>query len=163
MLHNFISLDFLKSIHARDIRFGWTDYFLLNQLWKSTNIVTVPLWLGGCITCSLRRAGDGIRLIGWMYLIPLAMFFVARGRDYYRAPAYPMLFAGGALGGEKWVETLPATRADAVHGTTWQAMAIAGALTAAILLPIPPPPILSGGESRTIYRGISIMNSAGEK
>lgn len=74
-----------------------------------------------------------------MYLIPLALFFVARGRDYYLAPAYPMLFAGGALGGEKWVEPLPATRANAVHGTTWQAMAIAGALTAAILLPIAPP------------------------
>lgn len=101
MLHNFISLDFLKSIHARDIRFGWTDYFLLNQLWKSTNIVTVPLWLGGCITCSLRRAGDGIRLIGWMYLIPLALFFVARGRDYYRATSLPDAFRRRRAGGRE--------------------------------------------------------------
>jgi len=45
--HHFITLDFLRVIHARDIRWGWTDYFLPNQLWKNANPVTAPLWLGG--------------------------------------------------------------------------------------------------------------------
>ena len=32
--HHFVGLDWMKSIHARDIGWGKTDYFLLNQFWK---------------------------------------------------------------------------------------------------------------------------------
>ena len=42
--HHFVSLAYLRSIHQRDIARGWTDYFLLNQFWKTSNIGTVPLW-----------------------------------------------------------------------------------------------------------------------
>src|ERR1700758_5239877 len=45
--HHFVSLDFLKSIHARDIRIGRTDTFVLDQFWIATNPLTVPFWLAG--------------------------------------------------------------------------------------------------------------------
>jgi hypothetical protein len=44
---HFVSLAYLRSIHARDVARGATDYFLLNQFWKTANSVTVPLWLAG--------------------------------------------------------------------------------------------------------------------
>jgi hypothetical protein len=36
-----------------------------------------------------------------MYLVPLILFLVMRGRDYYLAPGYPMLYAAGAVFVEK--------------------------------------------------------------
>jgi hypothetical protein len=38
--------------------------------------------------------------MGWMYVASLALLLVMRGRDYYLAPAYPMLYAAGAV----WIE-----------------------------------------------------------
>ena len=43
--HNFISLAFLNHIHARDVRIGRTDGFLVGQLTDCTNLFTLPLWL----------------------------------------------------------------------------------------------------------------------
>ena len=137
--NNFISLDFLKYIHARDVRLGRTDHFLLDQFWGSTNIVTVPLWLAGLYYFFVAPSGKRYRLIGWMYAIPLALFWIAQGRDYYLAPAYPMLLAGGAAWAERWVETLPAGRADAIRRTTWWTLGSAMVVTAALLLPLASP------------------------
>src|SRR5512134_983032 len=41
--HDFISLEFLSSIHARDVEIGRTDDFLIDQLISSANIVALPL------------------------------------------------------------------------------------------------------------------------
>jgi hypothetical protein len=34
-----------------------------------------------------KPEGKRYRMIGWMYLIPLAILFIARGRPYYLTPA----------------------------------------------------------------------------
>jgi hypothetical protein len=45
--HQFVSLECMKAIHIRDIARGRTNYFLINQFWKCTQNVTVPLWCAG--------------------------------------------------------------------------------------------------------------------
>jgi hypothetical protein len=136
--HDFVSREFLKSIHARDIRRGWTDYFLLNQLWKCANPITVPLWCAGLWYLFARPEGKRYRMLGWMYVIPLVALFIARGRDYYLASAYPILIAVGAVHGERWVRTLSTRTASTVRQTTWISLATAGLTTAAVTLPIAP-------------------------
>jgi hypothetical protein len=136
--HHFISLDFLRSIHARDVGLGRADAFLVSQLWKSTNVVTVPLWLAGLYYLFVAPEGKRYRMIGWMFVIPLALFLIAKGRDYYLAPAYPMLLAAGAVWGAQWVETLSVTYAHRVLGTAWRALAISGVSVAAMVLPVAP-------------------------
>jgi hypothetical protein len=89
--HDFISLEFLKSIHARDVRIGRTDHFLIEQLYVSANPLTIPLWIAGLI--GLRR----FRILTWMAIVPFILFVVAHGRSYYTAPLFPMLFAAGAV------------------------------------------------------------------
>lgn len=105
--HQFVTLDFLESIHARDIRWGWTDSFFLNQLWKSSNPVTVPLWATGLWFLFARPEG-----------IPLLALFLARGRDYYLASVYPMLFAAGAVRRDQGLATLNirSAIADQING-----------------------------------------------
>ena len=43
--HDFVSLEFLRSIHAQDVRIGRTDGFLLQQLFIGANPFAIPLWL----------------------------------------------------------------------------------------------------------------------
>ncbi len=95
---NFVSLEFLKFLHVRDVGEGLTNWFLLGQV--EVTLLAVPLALAGLWFCFFSEEGERFRILGWMYAVPLAMFLVMRGRDYYLAPAYPMLYAAGAV----WVE-----------------------------------------------------------
>jgi hypothetical protein len=136
--HHFVSFEFLKSIHARDIRLGWTNDFLLNQFWKCANPVTVPLWCAGLWYLFAAPDGRRFRLLAWMYVVPLLAFLVAKGRDYYLAPAYPMLLAAGAVWGEQWVRSLSPRSAFIVVRITWRVLTVSGLITAAVTLPVAP-------------------------
>jgi len=107
--HDFISLEFLKSIHARDVEIGRTDHFLRNQLFVPANPFTIPFWVAGLVALfgvpSFRR----FRVLGWMVVVPFAIFVAARGRDYYTAPLYSVLYAAGAT----WLVSLLAERSIA--------------------------------------------------
>ncbi len=136
--HHFITLDFLRVIHARDIRWGWTDYFLPNQLWKTANPVTAPLWLGGLWFVFGTLRGHPFRILGWMYVVPLVILFAARGRDYYLGASYPMLIAAGVTYWDQWLaeRTEPVRRE--VWRSTWITVAISGIMAAATSMPIAP-------------------------
>ena len=136
--HHFISLEFLRSIHSRDIARGWTDYFLLNQLWRSASPVTVPLWVIGLWYFFAVPEGKRYRFVGWMFVIPLVVLLAVRGRDYYLAPAYPMLLAAGSVWGERWIATLSTRSALAVRQNTWGTLIVAGLVTAALTFPVAP-------------------------
>lgn len=137
--HHFVSLDLLKSIHARDIRMGRTDGFVLSQFWIATNPVTVPLWLAGLFYLFATQDGKRYRPVGWMFVVPFVLFVIGRGRAYYLAPAYPMLFAAGAVWGERWIASINFRLALVVRRTTWSALAIGALVDTAIVLPIAPP------------------------
>jgi hypothetical protein len=136
--HHFVSLACLKTIHARDVARGNTDYFLLNQLWKTANPATVPLWLAGLWYLFATPQGKRYRMLGWMYVIPLVALFLARGRDYYLAPAYPMLFAAGAVWGQQWTASLSSNTALHVRRAAWRTLVISGLCGAALTLPVAP-------------------------
>lgn len=136
--HHFVSLAYLKTIHTRDIAWGWTNHFLLNQLWKNANPVTLPLWCAGLWYLFRVPEGKRYRMLGWMYVFPCLAFLIARGRDYYLAPAYPMLLAAGAVSGEHWVSSLSDHAAFHVRRITWRSLAIGGLCAAAMTLPIAP-------------------------
>jgi 4-amino-4-deoxy-L-arabinose transferase-like glycosyltransferase len=95
--HDFISLEFLSSIHARDVEIGRTDGFLIEQLYVTASLVTIPLWVAGLYYYFFSPAGARYRLLGWMYLIPFLLFLVSQARSYYLGPAYPMLIAAGVV------------------------------------------------------------------
>ncbi|MGB8260816.1 MAG: glycosyltransferase family 39 protein [Terracidiphilus sp.] len=136
--HNFLGVTWARSIHSRDVAWGWTDYFLLGQLWKVTNPVTIPLWFAGLWFLFATREGKPYRTIGWMYVVPLVILFAVRGRDYYLSPAYPMLLAAGAVWGERWADSLsPHARTRVLRGTSIT-LAVSGLVVASLVLPIAP-------------------------
>jgi hypothetical protein len=133
--HNFISLDFLSHIHARDIRQGRTTYFLPQQL-ELTGL-RFPLAMAGLYFC-FSRDGKRFRMIGWMFVATLLLFTVARGRWYYMGPAYAMLYAAGAVWGERWLATMQRSKAMAVRWAVWAALVFEVVLTTAFWLPLAP-------------------------
>lgn len=138
MQHHFVGWEWMKSIHGRDIHWGRTKHFLPNQFWNVTNPITVPLWCAGLWFLFATKHGKPFRLIGWMYLIPLLLFIAGQGRDYYLAPAYPMLFAAGAVWGEGRLRMLkPHAQAGALRAA-WCSLAVASLVVFALVLPVAP-------------------------
>jgi len=136
--HNFITLDFLGSIHARDVRIGRTEGYLAEQLVFSTNPFTIPIWICGLYFYFFAAPGRRYRTVGWMYLVPFLLLYLTQGRSYYLAAAYPMLFAGGAVAIEGWLARLSAGAVRWVKGGIWAALAIGAVPGALLALPVAP-------------------------
>lgn len=134
--HHFISLDFLKSIHQRDIRWGRTRDFLPGQL--RLTLLATPLCIAGLYFYLIAAAGRRFRMLGWMYIFALALFVIAKGRWYYLAGAYPMLYAAGAVWGERWLASFGRGWSGVIRGLTWVALIADAALIFAIALPSAP-------------------------
>jgi 4-amino-4-deoxy-L-arabinose transferase-like glycosyltransferase len=131
--HGFISYHFLQHIHKRDVGEGRADGFLLHQFLICTNLFAAPLWLAGLISFLRSRR---YRLLAWMYLIPLLLFFFGKGRGYYLAPAYPMLTAMGAVAGERWSASLSKLWQRTIEVVYFTGVAVVGLYVCALILPL---------------------------
>jgi hypothetical protein len=131
--HEFISLHFLQHIHKRDVSQGRADGFWRDQFWICTNLVAAPLWIAGLVGYLRERR---YRMVAWMYLIPLALFVVTKGRGYYMGGAYPMLMAMGAVVGERWVGSLSKIPRRAVEVVFFTGVVAWGCFMGAMILPV---------------------------
>jgi Dolichyl-phosphate-mannose-protein mannosyltransferase len=121
--HHFPFLELMHNIRAsgRDIPFTPLGY-IRAQIFLMTPL-TFPVWLMGALYFFFWREGKPFRVLGWAFVSVLAVFIVLDGKDYYAAPAYPMVFAGGALAlerlaaGRRWAWLKPAAVALILLGT----------------------------------------------
>jgi hypothetical protein len=102
--HDFISYRFLQHIHTRDVGEGRAAGFLSGQFRACANLFAAPVWLIGLYAFLRQRR---YRMIAFMYIVPLLVFWVDKGRFYYVAEAYPMLLAMGAVTCEGWLARIP--------------------------------------------------------
>jgi len=135
--HNFISLDFLRHIHARDVGQGRHNGFLFPGQLKLTQLA-FPIWMAGLYFYLFSAAGKRYRALGWMYIVPLTVFIVAKGRDYYVAGTYPMLYAAGAVCIECWFASLRSWLAIIVRVSIWTALLIDAAIAMVFAVPTAP-------------------------
>jgi hypothetical protein len=135
--NHFVYLDFVRHIHARDVRIGRTGGFLPDQL-KMT-LFAAPLWVAGLWFCLFSSAGRRFRLLGWMYITPLILFLIAKGRGYYLLGAYPMLYAAGSVWGEQWIARMTGRWRTAIRATARAALAVNLVTFSAIVLPLTGP------------------------
>ena len=108
--------------------------FLPNQI-LLMNPVSVLLW-GAGLWYFFSARGARYQVFAWAYLILFVLFIVIQGKSYFLAPAYPPLFAGGAmLFGEwrkrwrRWVAVYPVV------------LAVIGVLLAPAVMPVLPPAV----------------------
>jgi hypothetical protein len=96
--HDFPFLELMRNIRQthRDVVRG-PIAFVVDQA-QIMNPVLFPLWFGGLIWLFLERR---FRVLGIAYLVLLGTLVALRGKNYYLAPIYPLLFAAGAVAFEK--------------------------------------------------------------
>jgi hypothetical protein len=133
--HNFISLQFLQHIHARDVGEGRANGFLPGQFLICTNLFAAPVWIAGLIGYFRSRR---YRMLAWMYMIPFALFLLGKGRDYYLGAAYPMLIAMGAVMAATWLAAMSKIPRRSIAGVFFSLLILGGALASAILVPFAP-------------------------
>jgi Dolichyl-phosphate-mannose-protein mannosyltransferase len=90
------NVDRAKNAHVSWLAFLVQQAFLVHPL-------GAPICLAGLWYFLFSRDGKGVRFLGWTYLFLVAEFLIFRGRIYYLAPVYPMLFAAGAVAVEGWI------------------------------------------------------------
>jgi hypothetical protein len=97
--------------------------------------ITLPLWIAGLIFFFSKK-GETYRPLGWTYLGLLIIFMIQNAKNYFLAPAYPMLFAAGITGAE---QSILAGRLNWIKSKTYAAcLVIFGLLTAPAAIPMLP-------------------------
>jgi Dolichyl-phosphate-mannose-protein mannosyltransferase len=94
-----------------------------------------PVVLAGLWFFLSSKEGRAYRFLGWTYLLVLLQMIVLKGRIYYVAPIYPMLFAAGAV----WIESLIEQRHwEWARQAILVPLAVGGMVAAPLALPILP-------------------------
>jgi hypothetical protein len=114
---------------------------MLNQL-LIFNPLAAPLWIAGLIAPFVVARLRAVRFLPIAYVLTAAVTIALGGKDYYLAPAYPPLFAIGAVAAER------AIRAGALRTAYATAIVFAAALIAPLALPILQPAKLIAYERR---------------
>jgi hypothetical protein len=81
-----------------------SPFEFLGQQILTIHPLTLPLWLAGLYFCFFTAAGKRYRLFGWIYVVLYVVFTLQKAKFYFLSPAYPMLFAAGALVIEDFIQ-----------------------------------------------------------
>jgi dolichyl-phosphate-mannose-protein mannosyltransferase len=122
------NVDHLKNEHPTWLQFIAQQAFLVHPL-------GAPICLAGLWFFLGSRRGERWRFLGWTYLFLLAEFLILRGRIYYLAPIYPMLFAAGAVAIEAWVEN---SAREWTKAAILAPLVVGGIVAAPLALPVLP-------------------------
>ena len=94
-VNGWASVQYWASYSANQGVAGSPLAFLVNQI-LIMNPLSLPLWVAGLWYVFSKR-GERYRVFGWAYLILFVLFILLQGKSYFLAPAYPPLFASGAM------------------------------------------------------------------
>jgi hypothetical protein len=134
--HHFPFLELQRNIRhsGRDVRLGPLGFF--GQEILSMHPLTLPVWLGGLWFYFFSKPGRPFRVLGWAWVFTAAVIVLLSPRVYYLFPAFPVLFAGGAVTWEKWLVR--------PHLSRWKfawvaSMVVTAAILAPLAIPVLPP------------------------
>ena len=138
--HHWPTYELLSNIAHSNKNVALTPAQFIAQQITLMNPATLPLWIGGLLWLFASRDGRRHCAIGTIYLVTLAEFIILHGKSYYLAPAYPMLFAAGAVA----IERIFALPLKWIRPGLLGAIFAIGSLCAPLVLPILPPDKLVG-------------------
>jgi len=90
-------LELMHNIRAtgRDVQLSPLEFFLQQVL--LVHPLNGPIWITGLFALFFSERLKDFRFLGWSYVVCFIVFVVLKGKNYYLAPIYPMLFAAGAV------------------------------------------------------------------
>jgi 4-amino-4-deoxy-L-arabinose transferase-like glycosyltransferase len=135
--HHFPTWEDLRKVKATHKNIELPPLPFLGQQIMMLNPVNSLVWVAGLGFLLFHSEGKRCRLLGFTYLAFLAVMMGLKGKDYYLAPIYPMLFAAGGTFWEKLTEIH--LRLRWLRTALPTAVIISGAISAPFALPILPP------------------------
>jgi 4-amino-4-deoxy-L-arabinose transferase-like glycosyltransferase len=100
--HNFPFLELMANIRRNGANMAFTPARFLAIQAVFVLPVNLPVWLSGLWWYLFGKDGKTYRVLGYAYLVVLAIMFLPNGKPYYLLPVYPMLMAAGAVALENW-------------------------------------------------------------
>jgi len=99
--HHWPFLDLVRNIRVTGKDLAYPPLAYLAQQIVMMSPVSLPFWFGGLLFYFFSRNAKSYRAFGWAFLITLGLFLISHGKDYYSAPAYPIVLAAGAVAAER--------------------------------------------------------------
>jgi hypothetical protein len=87
---------------GRDVPLGPLAFFAQEIL--ALLPLTLPIWLAGLWFFFFAKPGKPFRALGWAWAFTAAVIVTLSPRVYYLFPAFPVLFAGGSVTWESWLD-----------------------------------------------------------
>ena len=146
--HGFPTIEDLQNVKRMGKNVVLSPAEFIGQQILLLHPLLFPIWLAGLVSLLAGR-GSRLRVLGWTYLVLLAVMIAAKAKNYYLTPIYPMLFASGAVAIDGWLERRAWSR-----GRLWPKAAMttyvvaAGAILAPAILPFFPPEKLLAYQQR---------------
>ena len=137
IVHHFPTLEDLGNVKRMHKNVELPPLPFFKQQIMMLNPFNAIVWFAGLGFLLFHRDAKRFRFLGFTYLLFLAVMMYLKGKDYYLAPIYPMLFAAGGVLWEKWTESRFPLR--------WLRVAlpglvlVGGVIAAPLALPILPP------------------------
>jgi Dolichyl-phosphate-mannose-protein mannosyltransferase len=134
--HHFPFLELLANIRrsGRNVSLGPLAFF--GQEILTMNPVSLPIWLAGLWFYFFSEAGKPFRVLGWAWLFTAAVIVALNPRVYYLYPAFPLLFAGGSVMWEGWLQR-PRLHGTRIAYPIW--LVVFGVVLAPLAIPVLPP------------------------
>lgn len=134
--HHFPFVELQENIRhsGRDVRLGLLTFF--SQEILLMHPLTLPIWLAGLWFFFFLKSGKVFRAFGWAWLFAAVVIVVMSPRVYYLFPAFPLLFAAGAVMWEHWLNRPQ----FAILKISWIGLMVcSAAILAPLAIPILPP------------------------
>ena len=137
--HGFPTLEDLRNVARSGKNVVLSPLAFLGQQVLLMHPLLLPIWLAGLVSLLFGRASK-LRILGWTYVVLLAIMIVLKAKNYYLAPVYPMLLASGAVAVDRWFEGRSWSRGRAWPKALLAAYVFAaGAVVLPAILPFLPP------------------------
>jgi len=133
VLHGWPTLEFWRVYSAGKTYPVTPLEFLLQQI-LTMHPLTLPLWLAG-LAYFFFGGGKKYRTLGWIYVILYGVFTIQQAKNYFLAAAYPMLFAGGAVLIEQFIQRRKWLALQPAYASL---LVIGGLATAPLAIPLLP-------------------------
>jgi len=134
--NGFPTIEDLQNVREMGKNIELAPIPFLSQQALMMHPANLPVWLAGLWFLLVGR-GRAFRVIGLVYLTMLALFMFLHAKDYYLAPAYPMLLAAGGVAIEMWSTRIGGSGARFVaRSAIAGGLVLLGAIFAPIALPL---------------------------
>lgn len=133
--HDWPTLEFMRA-GMRDVMIAKSPFAFVREQFRAMHPVLALLGLAGLVTY-FQPGARAYRLLGWIWIAVFSLLMLSgSARPYYLAPAYPIVFAAGALAVERAAQRRRWRYLPATLGTL---IIVAAASTAPLVMPILPP------------------------